>query len=440
MAAKPIDAGLTFLHSRPVNCVRGEKMLNPVRAVAVIGAGIVGVSAALYLRRAGLEVIVVDPLPAGSATSFGNAGMVRHDCNVPVAIPGMLRQVPGWLADPLGPLVLRPGYALTAVPWLLRWIRAGRMDRVNKAADALAILHRDNLDCYRDLIGGPMFDDLIRKVGGIQVWESETRGLSDRITAGINARQGVVTEPLSRQDLERLLPGISAIARRGLLYPDNAHTINPLRLVTAIADGVRRGGGVFAAERVLKIIPREAGGYMLMTNTANRKADSVVVAAGAWSNRLLEPLGFSLPLETERGYHLMLPSPSIELPMPVQMKDRGFALTPMEHGLRLAGTVEIAGLEAPPDERRSEILLTHARALFPELKGGEPTMWMGYRPSLPDSVPAIGRVPGHGSLFVAAGHGHTGMIGGGSTGRLVAELVTGSPAFIDPAPYAPDRF
>jgi D-amino-acid dehydrogenase len=379
-------------------------------------------------------------LPPGSATSFGNAGMVRHDCNVPVALPGMLRQVPGWLADPLGPLALRPGYALKAAPWLLRWMRAGRMDVVNAAADALSKLHRGNLDCYRDLLGAGPFDDLIRKVGGIQIWESEAEGLSDRITTEINARHKVVTEPLSVGDLKRLLPGISAIARRGLLYPENAHTINPHRLVTALVDGVCRDGGVFVNERVLKIVPVEGGGYMLLTNTANRRVDMVVVAAGAWSNQLLKPLGAGLPLETERGYHLMLPSPSIELTMPVQMKNRGFAMSPMEHGLRLAGTVEIAGLDAPPDERRAHILLTHARALFPDLKGGEPTIWMGYRPSLPDSVPAIGRAKNHAGLFVATGHGHTGMIGGGSTGRLLAELVAGTPPHIDPVPYSPTRF
>jgi D-amino-acid dehydrogenase len=154
----------------------------------------------------------------------------------------------------------------------------------------------------------------------------------------------------------------------------------------------------------------------------------------------LKPLGAGLPLETERGYHLMLPSPSVELPMPVQMKNRGFALSPMEHGLRLAGTVEIAGLEAPPDERRATILLENARALFPDLRGGQSTIWMGYRPSLPDSVPAIGRAKNHAGLFVATGHGHTGMIGGGSTGRLLAELVAGTPPHIDPTPYSPGRF
>jgi D-amino-acid dehydrogenase len=410
------------------------------KKVAVIGAGIVGISAAAYLLRAGFDVTIVDPLPPGSATSYGNAGMVRHDCNVPVALPGMLRQVPGWLADPLGPLALRPAYALKAAPWLLRWVRAGRMDVVNAAADALSELHRGNLDCYRELLGTGPFDDLIRTVGGIQVWESEEEGLSDRITTQINARHKVVTEPLSVADLKRLLPGISGIAKRGLLYSENAHTINPHRLVNTIADGVRLAGGVFATERVLKIVPQEGGGYVLLTNMANRRADMVVVAAGAWSNRLLKPLGAGLPLETERGYHLMLPSPSVELPMPVQMKNRGFALSPMEHGLRLAGTVEIAGLEAPPDERRATILLENARALFPDLRGGQSTIWMGYRPSLPDSVPAIGRAKNHAGLFVATGHGHTGMIGGGSTGRLLAELVAGTPPHIDPTPYSPGRF
>jgi D-amino-acid dehydrogenase len=406
----------------------------------VIGAGVVGLSTALYLQRAGMHVAVIDPLgPAGGA-SFGNAGMLSPDTATPIAMPGMLRKVPGWLRDPLGPLAVRPSYFPRALPWLMQWVKAGRLQRVLEVSDAMRALHSDTLDCWRELLGDVLYHELIRPSGQVHVWEGNDSSPTEAIEQQIRKRHGIRSEPLDANDLRQMFPGIARGITRGLLVPGNAYTVSPQRIVHALADLFREAGGAIIAERAMKLIPREGRGYTVMTNIANRGADHVVVAAGAWSGQLLAPLGIRVPLETERGYHAMLFSPSLKLPMPISSKTRAFFMTPMEDGLRVAGTVEIAGLDAPPDERRAKILVDHARRLFPALQASEVRYWMGFRPSTPDSLPILGSVAGHPGLYLAFGHGHFGMSGGPPSGRLLARLIAGRSPGIDPAPYGAQRF
>ena len=221
----------------------------------------------------------------------------------------------------------------------------------------------------------------------------------------------------------------------------NGYTINPARLVRSLGELFRKAGGEIVAERVVKIMPGEGStGYLLMTNIANRNAQKLVVAAGAWSGELLAPLGIKLPLETERGYHAMLPDHNLRLPIPISYKSRGFAMTQMEEGLRVADTVEIGGLQAPPNERRAKLLIEHARRLFPELAHGAPSLWMGHRPSTPDSLPILGEARKRPGVFLALGHGHFGMTGGPPSGRLVSQLILGQHNKFDPTPYSPSRF
>jgi D-amino-acid dehydrogenase len=255
----------------------------------------------------------------------------------------------------------------------------------------------------------------------------------------LRARHNVRAEKLGPDELRQLFPGIARDIQRGLFIPDNGHTVSPGRAVKTLAEVFLAEGGTILPERALKLIPRPPGWFVL-SNTGNHLADAVVVAGGAWSGALLAPLGVRVPLETERGYHAHLPGPSIELRLPILQKTRGFGLTPMEDGLRAAGTVEIAGLDAPPDERRAALLAEQAKRLFPDLQHGTPKLWMGYRPSLPDSLPAVGPAPGQPGLFLCFGHGHFGMTGGPPSGRLVAALVAGLPPPVDPRAYAPGRF
>ncbi len=408
--------------------------------IIVVGAGVVGLSTALYLKRAGEAVTVIDPLPPPGGASFGNAGMISADTSVPIALPGMLRQVPSWLSDPLGPLAVRPSYFPTAFPWLMRWIAAGRMSRVLEISDAMRALHREAYDCWRELLGPRNYSDLVRRNGQVHVWETEEETPSAARERSLRERQGIAAEALNADELRQMFPGISRAVKRGVLVPGNGYTVSPQRIVETLSTLFLEAGGTLLPQRVMKLIPREGGGYTVMTNAANHQASRVVVAAGAWSGRLLEPLGIKVPLETERGYHVMLPDHGLQLATTLSNKTRSFGVTPMEQGLRVAGTVEIAGLEAAPDERRAEALITNVRTMFPDVNTEGHRFWMGFRPSTPDSLPILGAVPGRPGLHLAFGHGHFGMTGGPPSARLVARMITGAAPPIAPEPYGIGRF
>jgi glycine/D-amino acid oxidase-like deaminating enzyme len=414
-------------------------MDNKSGGIVVVGAGVVGMAIALYLRRAGQPVSVLDPLPPAGGASYGNAGLISADTAVPIAMPGMLRKVPKWLSDPMGPLTVRPSYFPLALPWLMRWMKAGRMENVMRISDALRALHKDALVCWRELLGEARFGELIREVGQVRVWEGESMG-ARKFEVDLCRRHGIEVQELDNQALREMYPEIAPDVTEGLLLPGNAFTVSPSRLVRTLGELLVEAGGRIVSQRVAKILPQGGAGFLLMTNEESRVAERVIVAAGAWSMRLLKPLGLSLPLETERGYHAMMPSPNIELKRPLSVKNRGFGLTPMETGWCAAGTVEIAGLDAPPNERRAMILAQHAKRLFPSLRTGEPTYWMGFRPSTPDSLPILGEAPGIPGLYLAFGHGHFGLTGGTPSARLVSQLVTGAKPAIDPTPYASARF
>ena len=415
-------------------------MSNPVLPIAVIGAGVVGLSTALYLRRSGRDVTIIDPLPPPGGASYGNAGMISADTSVPIALPGMLRKVPSWLTDPLGPLAVRPSYFPKALPWLMRWIAASRMPRVLEISDAMRALHKDAFLCWKELLGPQNFADLVRPAGQVHVWETDAETPGAALERQLRERQGIASQALTSDDLRQMFPGISTAVRRGVLVPGNGYTVSPQRIVQTLHRLFLEAGGRVVPENVMKIMPREDGGYDLMTNVGFHTAQQIVVAAGAWSVRLLGPLGVRVPLETERGYHVMLPTPNVSLTTTLSNKSRSFGVTPMEQGLRVAGTVEIAGLDAPPDERRAKALLVNVRTMFPDVNTDGHRFWMGFRPSTPDSLPIVGEVAGRPGLFLAVGHGHFGMTGGPPSGRLLSQLINHQPTAFNAAAYGPQRF
>src|SRR5215470_11410734 len=274
-------------------------MSDAAAPIAVIGAGVVGLCTALYLRRSGRDVVIIDPLPPPGGASFGNAGMISADTSVPIALPGMLRKVPSWLTDPLGPLAIRPSYFPKALPWLMKWIAAGRMPRVLEISDAMRALHKDAFDCWRELLGPQHFADLVRPVGQVHVWESDAESESAALERRLRERQGIASQALGPDDLRQMFPGISKAVRRGVLVPGNGYTVSPQRIVQTLHRLFVDAGGRVIAENVMKVLPREQGGYDLMTNVGFHSAQQVVVAAGARAVRLLEPLGIRVPLETE---------------------------------------------------------------------------------------------------------------------------------------------
>jgi D-amino-acid dehydrogenase len=281
-------------------------------------------------------------------------------------------------------------------------------------------------------------EDMIRELGWLSIYRSERTFARAQWDFALQRRRGVKIEILQQHELRQFEPTIAPDFKYGALYPENAHTVNNFRLVQELARHfVSRGGRILQAE-VTGFETGASGPTHVVTRSGKEAVDAVVIACGAWSKPLTRMLGHEVPLETERGYHVMLPDPAVKPRLPVHIADYGFVATPLEHGLRFAGTVELGGLAAPPNYARADMLLARGRSVFPGLSDAGRTDWMGHRPSVPDSVPVIsgGRHP---NAFFAFGHGHLGLTHAAITGRLVADLAAGRDTGIDMAPYRVDR-
>ncbi|MBR0679248.1 FAD-dependent oxidoreductase [Roseomonas eburnea] len=407
--------------------------------IVVVGGGIVGLCVAWHLARRGLRPLVLDARRPHAA-SAGNAGAISHGSVAPLAMPGVLRQVPQMLTDPAGALHIPAGYWLRAMPWLLRFVASARRDRVEAAATALASLLFGAPERHREILAAEGALDLIRQEGQMYLYRDDAQMAKDAASLELRRRHGLRMEVLDRAALAALEPEVSPAYTRAVFLPDHGSCVNPARMVQVVAAGIRRMGGEIreAEVRALRIEGRRVTG--VVTDAGEVAADRVVLAAGAWSARLLAPLGIKVPLETQRGYHVMLPDAGVKLGRIVAPADRKVFITPMEEGLRVAGSVEFAGLDAPPNEARARLLLGDLRAVFPNVRTEGGTTWMGHRPCLPDSVPVIGPLKAWDGLWCAFGHGHLGLTGSAPTGAVVAAALAGEKPNFDFSPFSAERF
>jgi len=414
------------------------------KRVGVIGAGMVGVCTASWLQRDGHSVFLVEMGQPGHGASFGNAGCFNGSSVTPISMPGVIRNVPRWLFDPVGPLSLRWSYLPAIAPWLVRFIRAGTQEKVHAQARALRPLVGPTLEVLKPLVSAAGAEDLVHRLGHLYVYRSVESLEKDRLAWELRRENGVEIDEFDADELRQLEPALSRDYVRGVLVRENGHTSNPLKLVERLLEHFLRSGG--------EIVQARARGFHLegrrlaaiQTDTGDLSADAAIVCAGAYSKPLAAALGDSVPLETERGYHLMISDPEIMPRIPTADADGKFVATPMETGLRFAGTVELAGLAAPPDWRRARILLEQGRKMLPGLAAAYPeeriSVWMGHRPSLPDSLPVLGPSRASPDVIYAFGHGHVGMTAAAMTGKVVADLVAGRPPAIDIAAFAAGRF
>jgi D-amino-acid dehydrogenase len=409
--------------------------------VAVVGAGIVGVSCALHLRRAGHEVTLLDPRPPGTTTSFGNAGGIVTGAVVPNSTPALRRDLPRILFDKDSPVRLRWSYLPRLAPWLLRFLQEGRDARVRQIAGALQPLVSRAYDAHRELIALSGADGIVRPVGWLKVYASKATFAATQYERTIMAANGVRFDVLHGDEVRHLEPALAPRFDRALFQPDSAFVSSPRKLTEAYAAQFTRSGGVVVQERVRGIAP-DAAGVSLDCEFGYRQFDAVVIAAGAWSKELVRQVGDRVLLDTERGYHLNLDRGDAgDLRHPVVFPDQGgFVLAPMQDGIRLTSGVELAGLDAPPDFSRIRRLVPKAKEALPGLSGQVTRQWMGYRPSTPDSLPVIGRSPRSPHAYYAFGHQHLGLTLAAITGRLVAALVSGKPPEFDISPYRIERF
>jgi D-amino-acid dehydrogenase len=358
---------------------------------------------------------------------------------VPLSTPGIVRQAASWITDPDSPLWIDWRYLPRALPWLAKFIAAGASPRIDDIAKALRLLHADSFKHYRTLLGVDG-RTLLHVSGQLYLYESDAAFAKDALGRRLRVALGIRSEILSSDEIRQIEPSLGPRFAKAIYLPDSGHCSNPHRLVVTIAEDIARNGGRFVRASV-KDFDQEAGQVRAVITDAGRMpCDTVVVAAGAWSQRLAGQLGLRIPLESLRGYHVMLPMPETAPKRPLYPLAAKIMMTPMEHGLRIAGTAEIAGLNAPMNERRAAALGTIAKRYFPGIAGKPISVWMGHRPATPDSLPVIGPSPRHRNVMLAFGHGQTGLIGGSTTGLLVSDLVAGREPTIDPYPYRVGRF
>lgn len=407
--------------------------------VVVIGAGVIGLSAALMAQARGFSVTVVDREGPAAGASAGNAGAFAFTDILPLASPGILRKAPKWLLDPLGPLTVPPAYALQIAPWLYRFWRACSPRAVaasTAAQTALMDLSKAELEPFLAWTGTL---GMLRKDGNLQVYESEAEFRASLPGWDARSAHGIDFRHMTADEMADLQPGLSPRFTHGTFTPGWFSIADPKGYVLALAQKFRAGGGRIDTAEVIGLAPENSTVY-IRTKGEMLTADKVVLAAGAFSHRIAATLGERIPLETERGYNTTLPPEALDLRCQVTFGGHGFVISRLSTGIRVGGAVELGGLSLPPNYKRSEAMLRKAKAFLPGLKTEGGRQWMGFRPSLPDSLPAIGRSRASPHVIYAFGHGHLGLTQSAGTARLVADLLTDARPTLDLTPFSPQRF
>ncbi len=408
--------------------------------IAVIGGGIVGICAASFLAQSGKSVTLIDRTGICEETSSGNAAAFAFSDVLPLAHKGMIRQLPKWLADPLGPLTIPPAYLPKLLPWLVRFWRAGDPKHFEAAVAAQAALMKLAEAEWKSLMERSGTGSMLRDSGALEIYDSEASFNASLPGWIARERHGIQYRHLDRSEMDSYQPGLSPRFRHATFLPGWKTVADPKLLGKAIWDDAQSKGARFLCAEVGNASPSNGRIAIHLKQGGTVTADRLVIAAGAWSHRIARPFGDTIPLETERGYNTTLPKTALDLRHMLTFVDHGFVVTPLDNGIRVGGAVEFAGLSRPPNFGRSRAMLKKAGMFLPDLDTAGGREWMGYRPSLPDSLPVIGRSAGHANVFLAFGHGHLGLTQSAATGRLIHDLVLGRPPAIDLKPFSPQRF
>ena len=408
--------------------------------IAVIGAGIVGSSCAWHLQKKGFEVTLVDYELPGQSCSFGNAACIATSGVVPLSYPGLIKKVPGWLFDPLGPMSIRLRDFPSMLPWFWHFWRVSNMQKVEEFAAAQAFLMHSVLADYDIILKATGSAHLKDSRGSIHIYDTEKEYEAAAWQYELSKRLGFESNRLSAQELKTLVPCLKLENGVGVMEPDWHHLVNPGKVTRRIAESCFANGANWVQDRVSRVTTDNDGIVLQTESDSFIEADQLVVAAGAWSNSLAEQLDSRVPMIGKRGYHSQINDPGITLDYPVMSVSRAFVMTPMEDGLRIAGTSEFAALDAEPDYRRAKVLVKQASAYLDGLKTAGVSEWMGRRPMMADSTPVISKSPRHPNVFYAFGHGHYGLTQGPTSGRYIAEMVIGQKPAADMSAYRIDRF
>ncbi len=414
---------------------------NKQTELAIIGAGIIGITAAYRLRQAGFNVTLYDKDGISEGCSKGNAGHFASEQVFPLAQKSLLPQVPKMLIDPLGPFSVSLSYFPKALPWFIRFLNNMRNKLYNTNKKALKSLNSKAISSWESLLQETELTQLFHQQGSLLVFESPPEVDAIEIQTQYK-NEGINVELLNRAALDDLEPGLAKNIKCALFFTDVAHTSCPISLSKALYSKAHELGVKFVQTEIQNI-ESIADKILLSTKEHTFQADKLLIATGAFSKQLCAQIGFKIPLDTERGYHLMVDT--LKQPKrPIVSFEKKFIMTPMTDGLRLAGTVEFAGLKKPMNPKRSDVLLPSGSAIWPTItttqSSEQEKRWMGFRPSLPDSKPVMGQSPKHKNIYFSFGHQHLGLTLAAISAELITQKISGKKTSISLKQYAIDRF
>lgn len=405
--------------------------------IIILGAGIIGVTIAGKLAGRGLNVTLIDREQPGLGVSFGNAGHFATEQVFPLANPGVLGDIAKMIIDRKGPLALKPSYMLEFLPWACRFMWASRPSAFRHGIKATKSLNEPALLCWQNFLAELDLKHLIQCKGSLEIFQTQKAFTKSKKLANRFIEQGVTTEIWSEDQVRQHIPALTGQVKGALFFPETAHTPNPHRLVTEIFDKAVKHGVNFIQDNIMNVKHLQDGRLELKGDKEKYVTEKLILSSGVFSGEIMRSLGKHIPIEAERGYHYMLPAPDIDVDLPLTFHERKFILTPMEHGIRLAGTVEFAGIKTPPTPHRARMLYHFAKLSFPGLKKENATEWSGFRPTLPDYLPVIDL---RDNIIYAYGHNHLGLTQAAITAALVQDLVTGNSPRVNLTPFNAHRF
>lgn len=408
--------------------------------ITIIGAGIVGTATAHRLLDAGHDVTLLDTDGKPGRPSDGNAGWIAHTDIMPLASPKVWRNLPRWLLDPLGPLTIRPSYAPQLAPWLVRFVLASSSGRIAASMEAIRSINAEALPAWKALLDSLGLRDVLRERGILSVWRNANAFENAKPVIASQRKFGIQVDELGPSELRQLEPALHNVAA-AVLYADGCNVADPAHLTADLLKSAIEKGAVPVRGHAVAIEVDGEAARVRTDGGQSLASDRVIVAAGAWSRVLARQLGDNIPLDTERGYNATFPAGTFGIGRPIMFEGEGFVTTPLDTGDRVGGAVEFAGLKAAPNHHRTEAMVQRLKRFLPHLDTNLPAKrWMGFRPSIPDSLPVIGHAGRDNRIVYAFGHGHHGLTQAAVTARMVGELIDGHPSGVDLKPFAARRF
>ena len=409
-----------------------------MKSIAVIGAGIIGICSAYFLQKSGFKVTLVDHNKPGSMTSYGHACTFADYACIPVNSPTIFKDLPSLLLKQNGPLAVDFKYILKNLPWALSFLKNCRKNKVEYIASSLANFLSHSRLSYDQLFEEVDVSQYINNNETLYLYKTEKEFQAAKYSIDLRKKNNVKIKKLNAAEIHEIEPNIAQVYFCGLIFEGSRHTINPIKVSEKIFETFLQNGGSYINKKIT-LINNTVNGITITSENNTFDFDKIIISAGSWSRELALMIGDKFPLDTERGYHVLFENEKKLISRPVGWSQSGFYLIQIEEGIRAAGTVEIAGLQKNPNPKRLKMIENESRKLIPTL-GKVKSTWLGFRPTLPDSLPVIGQSTKDKNVFYAFGHQHIGWTLGAVTGKAITELVNNRNPNFDLSFFNPNRF